>query len=253
MLDVDGVCELITRAPAANRLTFSVHGLAAHAGVCPEEGLSAIQMAAEAIAGMRLGGKRRFNGLDLAHALSEGARTAYGAVAKPVEGTILTVIREAADAAVLAAERDDDIETVLGATVDAAEKSVARTPSLLAILREAGVVDSGGQGLYRLFQGALLHLLGRAPAGAARDRVHAGAGAKASALVAHADLLFIECVFLDEDRDQAARKCHLTARQAGTIARAARAKRVVPFHFSPRYADRERDLRDELESARAGQ
>ena len=134
-----------------------------------------------------LGGKRRFNGLDLAHALSEGAKTAYGAVAKPVEGTILTVIRESADAAVLAAELDNDIESVLAATVDAAEKSVARTPSLLAILREAGVVDSGGQGLYRLFQGALLHLVGRAPAGAARDRAHAGAGAKASTLVAHAD------------------------------------------------------------------
>ena len=134
-----------------------------------------------------LGGKRRFNGLDLAHALSEGAKTAYGAVAKPVEGTILTVIRESADAAVLAAELDNDIETVLAATVDAGEKSVARTPSLLAILREAGVVDSGGQGLYRLFQGALLHLVGRAPAGAARDRAHAGAGAKASTLVAHAD------------------------------------------------------------------
>src|SRR6188508_21755 len=115
-----------------------------------------------------LGGKRRFNGLDLAHALNEGARTAYGAVAKPVEGTILTVIRESAQAAVVAAERDNDIETVLAATVDAAEKSVARTPSLLAILREAGVVDSGGQGLYRLFQGALLHLTDRTPTGAAR-------------------------------------------------------------------------------------
>ena len=112
-----------------------------------------------------LGGKSRFNGLDLAHALSRGAKTAYGAVAKPVEGTILTVIRESADAAVQAAERDNDIETVLAATVDAAEKSVARTPSLLAILREAGVVDSGGQGIYRLFQGALLHLVGRSPAG----------------------------------------------------------------------------------------
>ena len=134
-----------------------------------------------------LGGKRRFNGLDLAHALSEGARTAYGAVAKPVEGTILTVIRESAEAAVVAAERDNDIETVLAATLDAAEKSVARTPTLLAILREAGVVDSGGQGLYRLFQGALLHLVGKTPAGAARERVHAGAGAKASTLVAHAD------------------------------------------------------------------
>ncbi len=134
-----------------------------------------------------LGGKSRFNGLDLAHALSQGSKTAYGAVAKPVEGTILTVIRESADAAVIAAERDNDIEAVLTATLDAAEKSVARTPSLLAILREAGVVDSGGQGLYRLFQGALLHLVGKAPAGAARDRSHAGAGVKASTLVAHAD------------------------------------------------------------------
>lgn len=134
-----------------------------------------------------LGGKSRFNGLDLAHALSQGARTAYGAVAKPVEGTILTVIRESADAAVVAAEHDNDIETVLAATLDAAEKSVARTPSLLAVLREAGVVDSGGQGLYRLFQGALLHLVGRAPASVARDRSHAGAGAKRSTLVAHAD------------------------------------------------------------------
>jgi len=144
-----------------------------------------------------LGGKSRFNGLDLAHALSAGARTAYGAVAKPVEGTILTVIRESADAAVIAAERDNDIETVLAATLDAAEKSVARTPTLLAILREAGVVDSGGMGLYRLFQGALLHLVGRSPAGAARQRSHAGAGVKPSTLVAHADEGFgYETMFL---------------------------------------------------------
>src|SRR5262245_12910675 len=110
-----------------------------------------------------LGGKSRFNGLDLAHALSQGAKTAYGAVAKPVEGTILTVIREAADAAVATAEESNDIEVVLTATVDAAEKAVAKTPSLLPILREAGVVDSGGQGLFRLFQRALHHLKGLAP------------------------------------------------------------------------------------------
>jgi DAK2 domain fusion protein YloV len=132
-----------------------------------------------------LAGKRRFNGLDLAHALRASARTAYGAVAKPVEGTILTVIREAADAAVERAELANDIEAVLATTVDAAEKSVARTPSLLPILREAGVVDSGGQGLYRLFQGALLQLVGEAPAGAVRSR--GVEPAKASALVAHAD------------------------------------------------------------------
>ena len=143
-----------------------------------------------------LGGKRRFNGLDLAHALSEGARTAYGAVAKPVEGTILTVIRESAVAAVAAAERDDDIEAVLTATLDAAEKSVARTPSLLAILREAGVVDSGGQGLYRLFQGALLHLVGRTPVPAG-GRPRQAPGPRPSTLVAHADEGFgYETMFL---------------------------------------------------------
>ncbi len=131
------------------------------------------------------GGKSRFNGLDLAHALSRGAKSAYSAVAKPVEGTILTVIRESAEGAVVAAEKANDIETVLTAAVEAAEKSVARTPSLLAILREAGVVDAGGQGVYRLFQGALLHLLGQAPAGAAAGRTRAAA--KPSALVAHAD------------------------------------------------------------------
>ncbi|NDP40897.1 MAG: hypothetical protein GZ093_19585, partial [Rhodoferax sp.] len=57
--------------------------------------------------------------------------------------------------------------------------------------------------------------------------------------------------FLDQDADHAARKHHLTARQAGSIARAAGAKLVTPFHFSPRYADREADLRREIEAAAA--
>ena len=73
-----------------------------------------------------------------------------------------------------------------------------------------------------------------------------------AALAADADLLFIECVFLDEDAEHAARKFHLTARQAGWLAREARAKQVVPFHFSPRYGEREAELRAELEAARAG-
>ncbi len=127
--------------------------------------------------------KRRFNGLDLAYALRQGVERSYRAVSQPVEGTILTVIRDSAEAALAAAERDPDIETVLAATVDAAEKSVARTPSLLPILREAGVVDSGGEGLYRLFQGALLHLVGRAPE--VTDRP--ADSARLSMLVAHAD------------------------------------------------------------------
>jgi uncharacterized protein len=114
-----------------------------------------------------LAGKRRFGGLDLANALALGTKTAYGAVTKPVEGTILTVIREAGAASVQAAEKDPDIESVLAATVEAARKSVARTPSLLPILKEAGVVDSGGQGLLRLFEGALLSVRGRPVSAAA--------------------------------------------------------------------------------------
>jgi DAK2 domain fusion protein YloV len=139
-----------------------------------------------------LGGKQRFNGLDLAHALSQGAKSAYGAVAKPVEGTILTVIRESSVAAVEEAERNNDIEAVLAATVDAAEKSVARTPTLLAILREAGVVDSGGQGLYRLFQGALALLVGQAPVVAGK-----APATRAAAVVAGGDEGFgYETMFL---------------------------------------------------------
>jgi DAK2 domain fusion protein YloV len=175
--EADGITEVTVERVSAAIAFGALMGARGNSGVITSQIFRGM---AEALAG-----KSRFNGLDLAHALSRGAKSAYGAVAKPVEGTILTVIRESAEAAVVAAERANDIETVLTATVEAAEKSVARTPSLLAILREAGVVDSGGQGIYRLFQGALLHLLGRAPAGAATGR--ARAGAKASALIAHAD------------------------------------------------------------------
>ena len=131
-------------------------------------------IASQILAGIAegLAGKRHFNGLDLAFALEAGTKKAYRAVAKPVEGTILTVIREASAAAVIAAERDNNVENVLAATVVAAERAVAKTPSLLPILREAHVVDSGGQGLLRLFQGAL---------DAARGRPYDQASAPASA------------------------------------------------------------------------
>ena len=113
-------------------------------------------------------GRRRFNGLDLAHALASASTAAYGAVPRPVEGTMLTVIREAAAAAVATAERENDIDAVLASATDAAEKALAKTPSLLPVLRDAGVVDSGGAGLLRLFEGALAFLRGEAPARAAR-------------------------------------------------------------------------------------
>lgn len=72
------------------------------------------------------------------------------------------------------------------------------------------------------------------------------------ALARDADVLFIESVFLDAEADHAAEKKHLTAKQAGAIARAAGARLVVPFHFSPRYVERERELRAELAAAFGG-
>ena len=131
-----------------------------------------------------LGGKRHFTGLDLAHAFSQGSATAYKAVAKPVEGTILTVIRESAAAAVAVAEADGDLEDVLTAAVSGAQRAVAKTPSLLPILREAGVVDAGGEGLYRLLQGSLQYMVSHTPASLPAG---ARAGARPSTLVVRAD------------------------------------------------------------------
>jgi len=128
-----------------------------------------------------LAGKTKFNGLDLANALDQGTKAAYGAVAKPVEGTILTVVREASTAAVETAERERTIDAVMAAAVQAAHAGVARTPSLLPILREAGVVDSGGQGLFRLLEGAHAFLTGDASAPAPR-----AAGAAQLAAAGHA-------------------------------------------------------------------
>ena len=105
-------------------------------------------------------GKRRFNGLDLANALALGSAAAYDAVPRPVEGTMLTVIREAAAVAVETAERSNDVEAVLAAATHAASRALDKTPSLLPVLREAGVVDSGGAGLLRLFEGALASVRG---------------------------------------------------------------------------------------------
>ncbi|AIG65268.1 DAK2 domain-containing protein [Weissella tructae] len=89
---------------------------------------------------------------DLADAFMGGAETAYKAVMKPTEGTILTVIREGAAAANRSANQTDNAVEVMHATMEAAEKALASTPDLLPVLKEVGVVDSGGQGLTIVFQ-----------------------------------------------------------------------------------------------------
>jgi DAK2 domain fusion protein YloV len=94
----------------------------------------------------------------IARALSEGSDAAYKAVTRPTEGTILTVAREAAEAA--AGARDGDLLTLLETTVKAAQDSVARTPELLPVLAQAGVVDAGGQGYCVLLEGMLRYARG---------------------------------------------------------------------------------------------
>ncbi len=108
-----------------------------------------------------LEGKESFTAADLAGALQRSASIAYKGVSNPVEGTMLTVMKDAAaEAQAQVAGGNDDIISVLEATVNAARDSVANTPSLLKVLREAGVVDAGGQGLYTIFEGALRFLKG---------------------------------------------------------------------------------------------
>lgn len=92
-------------------------------------------------------------------ALTEAAKAAYGAVGNPVEGTILTVVREAAEAA--AEATDGSIVEVFDAARTGADEALEKTPQLLPVLAEAGVVDSGGTGLLLLFDAALNVLDGR--------------------------------------------------------------------------------------------
>ena len=101
-----------------------------------------------------------FDTVQFAAALREAATTAYKGVIKPVEGTILTVARELAEASVTAAASSQDLRYVLEHVVHAAQESVARTPTLLPVLAEAGVVDAGGQGLLVILEGMLRYAKG---------------------------------------------------------------------------------------------
>src|SRR5436305_2756426 len=106
--------------------------------------------------------KPTFTSADLAKAFQEASRLAYRAVIKPVEGTILTVVRETAEAATRSAERGDDLVAQVQEIVLTARQSVARTPELLPTLKQAGVVDAGGQGFCTFLEGILRYIRGEA-------------------------------------------------------------------------------------------
>lgn len=107
-------------------------------------------------------GMKEVNGFQLAKAMVMGSRVAYKAVMRPVEGTILTVVREAADYTYAYATSIEDVTClqVMEKMLDEAKKSLDRTPELLPVLAEVGVVDSGGAGLVTIFEGFVSALKG---------------------------------------------------------------------------------------------
>lgn len=105
--------------------------------------------------------KETLSAQDLADAFKNGVETAYKAVMKPVEGTILTVSRGAAIGAEKKAAKSDDCIEVMEAALKGAKKALAKTPDMLPVLKEVGVVDSGGQGLVFVYEGFLESLSGK--------------------------------------------------------------------------------------------
>jgi len=145
----DGSAEAISQAMARG----SLMGARGNSGVILSQILRGLAKG--------LDGKHTFNGNDLAAALAESTAFAYRGMSKPVEGTILTVIREVSDVAqTQSTSHNSDLLTTMEAIVGEAKASVARTPTLLSVLRQAGVVDAGGQGLYVVFEGILHYLHG---------------------------------------------------------------------------------------------
>ncbi|MGG3945037.1 DAK2 domain-containing protein [Parageobacillus thermoglucosidasius] len=108
--------------------------------------------------------KQEINSSEFAAALEAGVTTAYKAVMKQVEGTILTVAKDAAKRAVEVAKKEQDIVVVMEEVVKEAKASLQRTPKLLPVLKEVGVVDSGGQGLVYVYEGFLSGLKGESVA-----------------------------------------------------------------------------------------
>ncbi len=100
-----------------------------------------------------IGEKKKLFSKDVANALVKSKETAYNAVGEPMEGTILTVIRKISEKALECAEKTEDLVVFLKEIVETGNKAVEETPELLPKLKEAGVVDAGGKGLFFLFEG----------------------------------------------------------------------------------------------------
>lgn len=129
----------------------------------------------------------------LASAMQKAVETAYKAVMKPKEGTILTVAKGAADKAAELAETDMDLKSFMGAVIDHADRVLAQTPEMLPVLKEAGVVDSGGQGLMQVLRGAYDAFLGKQVDYSIEGPKNSSAPAVKTATQAEADIKFGYC------------------------------------------------------------
>lgn len=164
----------------------AVAAAAAHGALLGARGNSGVilsQLLAGFAAGLR--GLQRFDAAQMAAAFDEASRQGYQAVTQAVEGTILTVSRDAAEAARASSRDGGDVIKALEAAARAARDSVARTPELLAVLREAGVVDAGGEGLAVILDGAL-RFATRQGLDAPRETTPVGPRAVAALSSAHA-------------------------------------------------------------------
>lgn len=141
--------EDMTVSAVADKISFAtLRGARGNSGVILSQFFRGISKS--------LKGKEECSAEELAAALKKGADAAYKAVMNPTEGTILTVAREVADAAVSKAKRTDDLTEVLTFAVECGNKTLAKTPEMLPALKQAGVVDAGGQGWMYFLEGALL-------------------------------------------------------------------------------------------------
>ncbi len=140
----------------AGRDVSTIAQAAAHGALMGARGNSGVILS-QFLQGMALGlaDKTFFTAVDLTQAVELGVVRAYQSVIEPVEGTILTVARAAAEAAGRCAGDSDDLVVILSEMVAAAKAALSSTPELLPILKEAGVVDAGGQGLVYILEGGL--------------------------------------------------------------------------------------------------
>lgn len=131
--------------------------------------------------------------VDLAVAMDKGVQTAYKAVMKPKEGTILTVARACAEAGARLSLETDDIEVFLKGVIAYGHEVLAKTPDMLPVLKQAGVVDAGGRGLLYVLEGALKHINDEGPITVAEPTKTESADFAVLASVENEDITFGYC------------------------------------------------------------